>query len=66
MMIENLFPLVVWILLSVVALVLLRSRQTTLTQTATAVWAVLIVVVPILGAAAFLIVDPGRQQGVHE
>ncbi|MCZ2114997.1 MAG: PLDc N-terminal domain-containing protein [Anaerolineae bacterium] len=40
---------------------LLRLRQRPLPATAGAIWAVFIVVVPFLGALAFLIVQPGRQ-----
>lgn len=47
-----------WLLLSLAAL--LRLRQLTLPATATALWAIFIVVVPFLGALAFLIVQPGR------
>lgn len=58
----NLLLLVLWIALVVAALLRLRARQAILTQTATAVWAALIVIVPILGALAFLAVDPGRRR----
>ncbi len=50
---------VLWLLLSLVAL--LRLRQLELPATAIAVWAIFIVVVPFLGALAFLIVQPGRR-----
>lgn len=48
-----------WLLLSFFTL--LRLRQRPLPATAGAIWAVFIVVVPFLGALAFLIVQPGRQ-----
>ncbi|MCL4806084.1 MAG: PLDc N-terminal domain-containing protein [Anaerolineae bacterium] len=48
-----------WLLLSFFAL--LRLRQCSLPETAAAIWAVFIVVVPFLGALAFLIVRPGDQ-----
>lgn len=48
-----------WLLLSLFAL--LRLRQLTLPATATALWAIFIVVVPFLGALAFLIVQPGKR-----
>ncbi len=47
-----------WLLLSLIAL--LRLRQLAMPDTATAIWAVFIVVVPFLGALAFLIVRPGE------
>lgn len=46
-----------WLLLSLFALLLLRRRA--LTETAQAIWAVFIVVVPFLGALTFLILQPG-------
>jgi hypothetical protein len=49
-----------WLLLSLVAL--LRLREQALPETAMAIWAVFIVVVPFLGALAFLIVQPGDRQ----
>ena len=52
--------IVIWFLLAVVALRQLRKRP--LSDVAQAVWAVLIVGVPVLGAAAFFIVQPGEVQ----
>jgi hypothetical protein len=48
-----------WLLLSLFAL--LRLRQQSLPETALAIWAVFIVVVPFLGALAYLIVQPGKR-----
>ena len=48
-----------WLLLSLFAL--LQLRRLTLPATATSIWAIFIVVVPFLGALAFLIVQPGRR-----
>lgn len=48
-----------WLLLSLIAL--LRLRQLPLPATATALWAIFIVVVPFLGVLAFLIVQPGNR-----
>jgi hypothetical protein len=48
-----------WLLLSLFAL--LRLRQQSLPETAVAIWAIFIVVVPFLGALAFLIVQPGKR-----
>ena len=42
-------------------LFLLRGR--TLEQTAQAIWALAIISVPIVGAVAFVILQPGRQDG---
>ncbi len=55
----NLSLLLLWPLLSVVAL--LELRQRTLPPTAQALWALLIALVPILGAVAFWIVQPGAK-----
>jgi hypothetical protein len=48
-----------WLLLSLAALLQLRGRP--LPETAVAIWAVFIVVVPFLGALAYLIVQPGKR-----
>jgi hypothetical protein len=48
-----------WLLFSLFALLRLRERP--LPETALAIWAVFIVVVPFLGALAFLIVQPGKR-----
>ena len=50
--------LVVWVLPALVALRQLRERP--LSDVAQAVWAVLIVGAPLLGTAAFFIVQPGE------
>ncbi len=50
-------PVLLWLLLSL--FVLFRLREQTLSETAKAIWAVFIVVVPFFGAVAFLIVRPG-------
>jgi uncharacterized membrane protein YhaH (DUF805 family) len=49
----------VWIILAVLSLVQLRRQN--LNETARAIWAALIVVVPFLGAIAFFIVKPGQE-----
>lgn len=49
--------IVIWFMLALAALRQLRQRP--LSDVAQAVWAVLIVGVPVLGAAAFFIVQPG-------
>jgi hypothetical protein len=54
----TLLLLVGWIVLAVLALV--HLRRLALPETARAVWALLIVVVPLAGAIAFWIVSPGR------
>lgn len=48
-----------WLLLSLFVLFRLREQQ--LPETAKAIWAVFIVVVPFFGALAFLIVRPGNR-----
>ena len=50
--------IVIWFLLALAALRQLRKRP--LADSALAVWAALIVCVPLLGAAAFFIVQPGE------
>ena len=59
----NLLLLVGWLVLAVIALVQLRQRG--LSETARAIWAALIVVIPIAGALAFWIVGPGKQTQEH-
>jgi hypothetical protein len=56
----NLTVLVGWFILAIVALFMLRRRE--LPDTALAVWAAVIVIIPIIGALAFLIVSPGRRR----
>ena len=58
LLIQCLLP-ALWLLFSL--FVLLRLRQQSLSETATAIWAVFIVVVPFFGALAFLIVQPGSR-----
>ncbi len=53
----NLMILLAWPVLSIVAL--LRLRRRTLEQTPQVLWALLVLVVPLLGALAFFIVQPG-------
>lgn len=53
----NLALFVAWVALAIVAL--RRLRRAGLSQGLTLGWAALILLVPILGAAAFLIVRPG-------
>jgi hypothetical protein len=55
----NLALVAAWIALAVLALVQLRRQK--LNETARAIWAALVVVVPILGAIAFWIVRPGQE-----
>ena len=52
-------PVLLWLLLSL--FVLSRLRERALSETAKAIWAVFIVVVPFFGALAFLIVRPGER-----
>jgi len=57
----QIFFVIVWLLLSLVALYTLRRRY--LIGTEQLLWALLIVAVPVLGALAFFIIKPGA--GVH-
>lgn len=50
-----------WPVLSIIGLLGLRRRQ--LAATAQAVWAVLIVAIPVMGTVAFWLVDPGEKAG---
>ena len=59
-LISGLMPLL-WLILSIIALVMLKKRA--LGETATVLWAILISILPILGAIAFWIVSPqGHEQ----
>lgn len=54
-----LIPLI-WLGMSIAALLMLKKRS--LGETATVLWAILICVLPILGAIAFWIVSPKGQE----
>jgi hypothetical protein len=56
----NLLLLAVWLALAVLALVQLRRRQ--MADSARGIWAGLIVIVPLGGALAFWIVQPGKTE----
>jgi hypothetical protein len=55
----NLFLIGGWLILALFALFQLRHHE--LPETARAIWAALILLVPIVGALAFWIVKPGKQ-----
>ena len=55
-------PFFLWLLFSFLTLLQLRWRRG-LPETAQAIWAVFIVVVPFVGALAFLVVQPGDKAG---
>jgi len=57
-LIINLLLVGSWPLFSIIALLGLRRRS--LTGTNQALWAILVVAVPVLGALAFFIVKPGE------
>ncbi len=62
----DIVTLAAWPVLSIIGLLGLRRRQ--LGATAQAIWAVLIVAVPIMGAVAFWLVQPGDKaasEGLH-
>lgn len=48
-----------WLIAAILALIVLRRQD--LPETARAIWAALILLVPLLGALAFLIVRPGKR-----
>jgi len=52
----NIVLLVSWIVLSVISLVKIKNR--TLSSTAKAIWVLIVICVPILGAIALFIVNP--------
>ncbi len=54
-----LIPLI-WLGMSIAALLMLKKRS--LGETATVLWAILICVLPILGAVAFWIISPKGQE----
>lgn len=58
LLIQCLIPFL-WITLSVYTLFRLRTR--TLPEVARVIWAVLILIIPFLGALAFFIVQPGEK-----
>jgi hypothetical protein len=51
----------IYLMFAVPALFFLRSRV--LDETARAVWALLIVTIPIMGCVAFAVLQPGRGEG---
>ena len=55
-MMVNLLILIAWPVLSIIGLVSLRKRR--LPPTATAIWALVIIVIPLLGAIGYWIVQP--------
>jgi len=57
--IVNFLTLTGWIMLTIVALTHLRRCQ--LDETARILWAIVIVLLPLVGALAFFIVRPGKQ-----
>jgi uncharacterized membrane protein len=62
--IVNFLILVGWIVLVIVALTRLRRCQ--LDETARVLWAIVIVLVPLMGALAFVIVRPGKPRPDEE
>jgi hypothetical protein len=58
--VNELLIVFLWPVLSLIALFMLRGRA--LPATAQAIWALLIVAVPVLGSLAFFIVMPGSRQ----
>ena len=62
--IVNFLILAGWIVLAIVALTHLRRCQ--LNETARVLWAIVIVLVPLMGALAFFIVRPGKPRPDEE
>ena len=62
--IVNFLILVGWIVLVIVALTRLRRCQ--LDETARVLWAIVIVLVPFMGALAFFVVRPGKPRPDEE
>lgn len=60
----NLLILVGWIVLAIVALIRLRHRQ--LDQIVRVLWVIVVLLVPVMGALAFFIVEPGKSQSGEE
>jgi hypothetical protein len=58
-MIFNFSLLLGWPLLAILAILQLRQRE--LPEVARAVWAAIILVVPLFGAIAFWLVQPGKE-----
>ena len=54
----NVLILTGWIILTTVAL--MRVRRCQLDETARVLWAIVIVLIPFLGALAFFVVNPGK------
>lgn len=57
---SNIALIAIWPILSLVALFKLRAKGN-FTDWIRVAWALIIIVIPILGAAAFLIVTPNKQ-----
>ena len=58
--IVNILILVGWVVLGIVALMRLRRSQ--LDEIARVLWVIVIVLIPVMGALAFFIVNPGKPQ----
>lgn len=55
------FPLLVYLAFALPALFHLRGRE--MDDTSRAVWALAIIAIPIMGAVAFVIMQPGQPRG---
>ncbi len=55
----NLLVLAAWVVLVIAAFV--RLRRCRMDQVARALWVLIIVLIPIVGALAFFIVEPGKR-----
>jgi len=59
----NLAILLGWVTLAILCLV--RSSRRQMASTAKALWVLIILAIPLLGAIAFLIVKPGDELPIH-
>jgi hypothetical protein len=55
----NIAILLSWVILGIICLVRLGKMQ--ISSTARAIWALVILIIPLIGAIAFLIVKPGEE-----
>jgi apolipoprotein N-acyltransferase len=56
----NVIIILAWIVLAILCLINLGKRQ--MPETPKALWAAIILIIPVFGAIAFLIVKPGSDQ----
>jgi len=57
----NIILILSWIILSIISLFTIKNRH--LSSTATAIWVLIVICVPILGAVALFIINPSESTG---